>query len=325
MKKLLILLLLVVFIATGASCTSRLDGISEPEIPETAGQAVHAVATPAPEAKSSELQGVTNILLIGVDNDNLAAMDEQGNSDGMMLATINAENSEIIFTSFLRDTRVRVNDSYYDKLTNVYHTGGFELLSKTFAENFNIPIDYYAQFNYLDIVALVDAVGGVPVELNKQEIYFMDSKIKNISWLTNTSYEDNMIPMESEGTVTLNGVQAAAYMRIRPAEGNYDFGRTERARNVASQIIKKMYSMGLSDMVNFANTFYKQIKTDIPDDVMIAFALNAGELKSYRQVMDRIPIDGAYSSLNDGSGSYVVPDFEVNNQHLQESLYEGIH
>lgn len=335
MKKLILifsLLIVLGLLGAGFLMVNRAEKAEQVEIEEVAGKTVSVSPTPERPSDSKKdgtsaqgVDDVMNILLLGVDNSSAAGLDAQGNSDGLMLVSFNPDTEEMIFTSFLRDTRVRVNDAYYDKLTMVFHSGGVELLEKTFKDNFDLDIDYYALFNYLDVIDIVDSVGGVDVELSAEEIYFMQEKIKNLSSLSNTPYSENELTTDQAGLLTLNGVQAAAYMRIRPAEGNYDFGRTERARTVVSEIIRKIYAMSAQDMLQFASVLFEKTETDMPADVMMSFAANAEGIKGYEQVMDRIPIDDAYSSLNDGSGSFIVPDFEVNNQHLYESIYEGKH
>lgn len=331
MKKIFLIFSLFIvlgLLGAGFLMVNRSEKAEQLEIAEVAGKTVHVSPTPDTKNDGASEQGlddVINILLLGVDNSSVGSLDEQGNSDGMILISFNPNTEEIVFTSFLRDTRVRVNDTYYDKLTMVFHSGGVELLKKTYKDNFDLDIDYYALFNYLDVIDIVDSVGGVDVELSEEEIYFMEGKIKNLSSLSDTPYSENKLTTDQAGLLTLNGVQAAAYMRIRPAEGNYDFGRTERARTVVSEIIRKIYAMSAQDMLKFAGVLFEKTETDMPANVMMAFAANAEEIKAYEQVMDRIPIDDAYSSLNSGSGSYIVPDFEINNRHLYESIYEGKH
>lgn len=297
------------------------------ELPDTAGTVVHIPVTPtrAPTLDEVELPEIQNILLLGVDNDNPNSIEEQANSDGIMLVTIQAKNKELIFTSFLRDTRVRVNDSYYDKLTNVFHEGGVEALYQALDDNFGVRPDYYAQFNYVDVAEIVDAVGGVEVELDPAEIVEMDNKIINICWMLGADYEQNKLSYDDAGPITLNGIQAAAYMRIRPGFGDYDFGRTQRARRVVSTILDKVSKMSRSDMLAFADRFYSKAKTDVPEDLLLVYRMHEDEVRDFARVSDRIPIDGSYESGNTGSGYYVVPDLEVNAIHLRESLYEGKH
>lgn len=297
-----------------------------PEI-EQAGKAVHAVPTPTPTSVSAipKLTQTINLLLIGVDDVNGIREETRGNADGVIIATINPHSDELIFTSFMRDTRVRVRDSGYDKITNVFHVGGPELLKEVLEQNFKISIDYYAMFTYLDVVDIVDAVGGVEIELSMEEIYYMEPKIRGVASETHTNYEDNALNVDQAGLLTLNGVQAAAYCRIRPAEGGYDAGRTERTRDVIARVLGKAFKLSTSDMLDFANVFYEKMTTNIPDELFMTLAMNASELRQYRQISDRIPIDGSYESGDTGSGYYVIPDFEINNRHLQDSIYKGIH
>ena len=146
-----------------------------------------------------------------------------------------------------------------------------------------------------------------------------------VSSETGTNYADNALSTDQAGLVRLNGVQAAAYCRIRPAEGGYDAGRTERTRDVIAKVLGKAFQLSTSDMLQFANVFYDKMTTDIPDEVFLTLAENASELRQYSQISDRIPIDEAYESGDTGSGYYVVPDFNINNRHLRDSIYKGIH
>ncbi|MBQ6927904.1 MAG: LCP family protein [Oscillospiraceae bacterium] len=296
----------------------------EPVI-ENAGQSVHAEPTPARTAEPSyTLEKPVNILLIGIDNHTGSSETDRGNADGIMYATINPDTKELIFTSFMRDTRVRIENGY-DKLTYVYHTGGIEHLKEIMEQNFEVPIDYYAVFGYADVAEIVEAVGGIELDLTVDEIYFMQGKIKDISYTMGQDYRDNELSVDQAGRVKLNGVQAAAYTRIRPAEGQYDAGRTERGREVISAVLSKAFRLNTSDLLKFAGVFYDKLDTNIPDSLFLQLGMNASEIRGYRQISDRIPIDGSYESGNTGSGYYVVPDMDVNKQHLQQSLFEGKH
>ena len=296
----------------------------EPVI-ENAGQSVHAEPTPARTAEPSyTLEKPVNILLIGIDNHTGSSETDRGNADGIMYATINPDTKELIFTSFMRDTRVRIENGY-DKLTYVYHTGGIEHLKEIMEQNFEVPIDYYAVFGYADVAEVVEAVGGIELDLTVDEIYFMQGKIKDISYTMGQDYRDNEQSVDQAGRVKLNGVQAAAYTRIRPAEGQYDVGRTERGREVISAVLSKAFRLNTSDLLKFAGVFYDKLDTNIPDSLFLQLGINASEIRGYRQISDRIPIDGSYESGNTGSGYYVVPDMDVNKQHLQQSLFEGKH
>ena len=71
------------------------------------------------------------------------------------------------------------------------------------------------------------------------------------------------------------------------------------------EVITKLCEMELPDMLRFAEVLFEKTKTDIPAELMLQLAMNAESIKDYERVMDRIPIDGAYESLNDGSGAFI--------------------
>ena len=327
-KRTLLIVVLVIAVLAAAAVIflgMRKAFTYEAPVIENAGQSVHAVPTPQRAAQSTyNLDRPLNILLIGIDNHTGSSETDRGNADGIMFATLNPDRRELIFTSFMRDTRVRV-DNGYDKLTYVYHTGGIEHMQEIMEQNFEIPIDYYAIFSYEDVAEIVDAVGGVVLDLTVDEIYFMEPKIKDISYMMGQDYKDNALSVDQAGKVKVNGVQAAAYTRIRPAEGQYDAGRTERGREVIAAVLAKAFRLNTSDLLKFAGVFYDKLETNIPDSLFMQLGANASEIRSYTFISDRIPIDGSYESGNTGSGYYVVPDMEVNKKHLQESLLEGKH
>ena len=279
------------------------------------------------EAFSSNirLKGVTNILLLGVDNDNNNTFKARGNADGIMLVSINTKTREIVLTSFMRDTKVSVNPYTRDKLTNVYHENGIEVFKEVFENNFGIHIDNYALFNYLDIIDIVDELGGIDVEIAEEEFPEAEAKIRSVAELKGLDYVDYLINWYGPGVIHLNGVQAAGYMRIRPVYGNYDAGRTERARIVAAKLMDKLYKKPLSGKIDFAAMVLSKIETDLTSGDILKITLHAPKLRFYKRISDRVPIDGSYTSQNGGNGYYTVPDLEINKAHLQKSIYQGIH
>ena len=273
----------------------------------------------------TRLKGVTNILLLGVDNDDGEDFDRRGNADGIMLVSINTKTRELVLTSFMRDTKVSIDDYRRDKLTHVYHDDGIELFKEVFEKNFDVHIDNYALFNYLDIIDIVDELGGIDVEIAEEEIPEAEAKIRSVAELKGLDYVDYLINWYGPGVIHLNGVQTAGYMRIRPAYGGYDAGRTERTRIVASRLMDKLYKKSLAGKISFASTVLSKIETDMTSGDILKIALHALKLRSYDRISDRVPIDGSYTSQNDANGYYAVPDFEINKDHLQKSIYQGVH
>ena len=333
-KKAIVIVLVVLLAAAVTVGIVTAQRQTTAETVETAGQtaSVEPTSTVSREVRRElrekvgsdyDLRDVTNILLIGVDNDNLAGMDELGNADGIMLLTINKNTQELIITSVLRDTRVEVPNDYGMKITSTYHKGGVPLLREVFELNFNIPVDNYILVNYLNVVDIIDALGGVDIELTADEIKAMSGKIANIDKLVGAEQGSNAISADEAGLLHLNGVQTAAYMRIRPSNSGDDRGRTERARKVVAQVFDKVKGMSGSELLTFANGFLPNIETDMTDSELMTLAMNSEMFMGYARVSDRIPHDEDYTSSNDGN-YYVLPDYDTVNEKLYKSVYEGV-
>ncbi len=266
---------------------------------------------------------VTNILLIGVDNDNLPGLDELGNADGLVILSINKTTRQVVMTSLMRDIYVSVPNQFNTKLTLSYHYGGVPMLIDTIEANFGVPIDNYALVNYIDVVNIVDAFGGVEIDLREDEIYAMEGKIANVNVLMGLDPSANAISQSQAGRITLNGVQTAAYLRVRMA-GHGDYERTERARRVLGQLVEKARGMNAAELSEMADVVLPCITTDLTEGQILSLLVNAPQYMKYEMVSSRIPIEGS-SYGADMNGYYLIVDYEVNREYLYNSIYNGVH
>ena len=317
----LLIIVLIVAVAVLYAVTHYVGKLDHQErqatsVTETSGDTVrqHYSTT------ESEDNAVTNILLIGVDNDYAPGMEELGNADGLIIASVNSRTKQVVLTSLMRDIRVQVPEKGRTKLTLTYHEGGVDELINTIEYNFDIPIDNYALFNYIGLVQIIDAVGGVTMDVTADEIYWMDSKIDNLCKLTGQSYDENKMTTDQAGTVTLNGIQTAAYLRIRYA-GNNDFDRTERARNVVLELKNKAAQMSFSELNSLVDTVFPCIITDLSTSDVMSLMVKYPLILKYDMISDRVPIEGSYKLSNEGGNSYVEIDFDANREHLKETIY----
>jgi len=262
---------------------------------------------------------VTNILLIGADNDVGSGMDAPGNADGLVIVSINNAKKQITLTSLMRDIRVIKPNGHATKLTIAYHDGGPELLIECIENNLEIDIDNYVVFTYHDIVKIVDAAGGVEMELYEDEIYHMQEKIEAVSKTVGVGWGENMIPLDQPGVHTLNGVQAAAFMRVRMA-GNGDYERTERARRVLLGLKDNVSDMNLIQLGEFANVVLPCITTDIEQDDIAKHIVKLGRYMNYDFVSNRIPVDDSFSYSNDMNG-YTIIKYDINRDHFYDVVY----
>lgn len=266
---------------------------------------------------------VMNLLLIGVDNDYYDGMNDRGNADGLMILSVNKSTKQIVLSSLMRDVKVSVPGAgYKTKLTLVYHYEGLETLIDTIEQNFGVPIDNYIMVNYLSVVDMVDAMGGIELEVTSDELYWMEPKIKNLNLLLGQDGEANLIDPAQAGTLTLNGIQTAAYLRIRYA-GNGDFDRTERARIVLMALAEKARGMKMKEMLGLADRVLPQITTDLSQTRTFSLLVSLPKYLGYDMVSNRIPIDDSWYFENNSNGSFVIIDYPVNREFLYRSIYEG--
>lgn len=248
------------------------------------------------EAVSPGDDHLINILLVGQDR---REGEGRQRSDSMILCSINTETNEVSMISFLRDLYVQIPGGYADnRLNATYAFGGFPLLNATLTKNFGISIDGNVEVDFSRFVDVIEAVGGVDINLSAAEANIV---LKN----------------EAEGYYHLDGEQALTYARIRYIDS--DFNRTQRQRNVLTAVFNKVKSMSLNDMLSVLDSILPSLTTDMTNTEIIATAtklfplLQNAEFESYR-----IPADNAYYGAYISGMSVLVPDIEENCRLLKE-------
>ena len=141
---------------------------------------------------------------------------------------------------------------------------------------------------------------------------------------TNAVLTDDYVPVQNTGLQTLSGYQALAYCRIRYTAGA-DYKRTERQRNVLSQIVLKSKSMDPVKVTKICNDVFPLLATnmDLKDDIIPM----ASEVGKYEIVASAgFPFDDKITTgLLGPKGDCVIPvDLESNVQELHEFLYPTI-
>lgn len=262
---------------------------------------------------------VMNILFIGVDNENLNTMQKRGNADGQLLVSINNTTKQVVMTSFMRDLSASVGDAYRTKLSRIYHNGGVQALLEAYEHNFNIHVDNYILLNYLDLINIIDAFGGVTLDVSQEELYYMGFKIKSLNSFLGRPIPTDLIDTKDAGVMTLNGVQTVAYLRIRNTKGA-DAARTERLRKVAMQLKEQAQQMSLKELDTVVTKILPNIETDLSQTTILLLMKNAFSILKYEFITQRIPIEGTYDLSNP---AFVTIDFKKNNEFLYYTIYEG--
>ena len=254
---LIILLVLVIFIlGLGVAGYTFVNG----KIGKMQKENIDTTAVGINEETKQELKGYRNIALLGIDS----RADDYGlgnRSDCMMIASINQETNEIKLISVYRDTYVYVMENgtkRLDKITHAYSYGGAQNTLKSLNEAMDLNITEFVTVNFDAVIAAVDSLGGVYIDIDKSEIKYVNDYID----ATSESSGVKSSHITHSGRQKLDGVQAVSYTRVRYTAGG-DYKRTERMRTVVEAMLSKAKTLGVGQLNSFADTILPKIRTNI--------------------------------------------------------------
>ena len=260
----------------------------------------------------------TNIALFGLDAREGESIESGVRSDSMMIASINNETNEVKVVSIFRDTLLKQQDGTFDKANAAYSYGGPQEAIALLNRNLDLDIKNYMSVDFKALSDVIDALGGMELELTAEEVVHMNNYCVETSEVTGKDYE--RIEPEVAGTYHLNGVQATSYARIRATAGG-DYKRAERQRLVIEKIVEKAQKANLKTLDKIIDVVFPQVSTSFSSKDLIGIAANAlsyqlGETQGF-------PYSIADTDVVDGyEGSYVVPsDFDGDVKKLHEFLF----
>jgi LCP family protein required for cell wall assembly len=260
--------------------------------------------------------GVVNVLLIGSDSRDET---DEGRSDAMILLSISNSTKTIQMTSFLRDMYVEIPGYEGNRLNAAYAFGGPELLMETITQNFDIKIDRYMVVNFKAFANLVDAVGGVKLELSNDEVKWVNAYLNEYNLLQGLPIDNDYLDETLSGEIQLDGPQALAYSRNRYI--GTDFGRTERQRKVLNQVIKKIPGAMVTNPTGIIDGLFPNLTTNVTRGEFIYLSSVAWKLAAYDIEQNMIPLQGTYSDANIRGMAVLQVDFEANKKYLKEKIY----
>lgn len=244
-----------------------------------------------------------SILLLGVDTTDNGVRDTEsdyrGNSDTMIVVTVNPKTNKTTMMSVPRDTMAQIwkgvgnNTKKIQKINSAYNIGNEESAVVTTEKLLNIPIDYYVKVDFNSLKQIVNAVGGVDVDVPFSFSY------------GDTGEKESHF---KKGKMHLNGKQALDYSRMRYEDPKGDYGRQTRQRQIITAIIKSAAS---------ANTFthYQKVLDSISSSMTTN--LSFGDMQSmflnYRGAAKDIGSDHVqgYGSMIDGSSYEIASTKEL--------------
>ncbi len=220
------------------------------------------------ENTQETLKGYTNILLLGSDarDNDPDVITETGEShtDSMIIASINNETKEVKLVSLYRDTLLYIPKSadssefIYSKATEAMFLYGLESTISMFNSNLDLDIQEYVMVNWDALIEIIDAVGGIDIEINDTELYWLNEYLRDTGANTGRTYTE----VAQSGYVHLDGIQATAYCRIRYGGGS-DYRRTERQRTVLSLVFEQAKKMGVTKLDAAINAVVDNVVTSM--------------------------------------------------------------
>ena len=260
--------------------------------------------------------GVKNILLIGNDS---RTEDESGRSDAMILVSISSKTNSIHMTSLLRDIYVDIPGHDGNRLNAAYAYGGPELLMETIEENFDIEVNRYMLVNFQAFANLVDAVGGVELEVTNEEVQLINGYLVEYNQLEGRAEGTDYLDTSLSGEIHLNGPQALAYCRNRSIGS--DFARTQRQRNVISAAMKKAPLALVTNGGELVNGLLSNVTTNLTKTELSGLMMQAPAMLTYDMIQGSIPLEGTYSNAKIRGMAVLEVDFEANKDYIQTEIY----
>ena len=252
----IILVLVIIIVGLGVAGYTFVNG----KIGKMQKENIDTTAVGISEETKQELKGYRNIALLGIDS----RADDYGlgnRSDCMMIASINQETNGIKLISVYRDTYVYVMENgtkRLDKITHAYSYGGAQNTLKSLNEAMDLNITEFVTVNFDAVIAAVDSLGGVYIDIDESEIRYVNDYID----ATSESSGVKSSHITHAGRQKLDGVQAVSYTRVRYTAGG-DYKRTERMRTVVEAMLSKAKTLNVGQLNSFADTILPKIRTNI--------------------------------------------------------------
>ncbi len=239
-----------------------------------------------------------NILIVGCDE-----IENHGRADTIVFLSISPKTKDALILSIPRDTRVEIPGRGMDKINHAYAFGGVKLISKTISLFLDIPIHFYAVADFYGFVNIIDQLGGVEIDVEK-EMHYVDKA---------GGVEINLSP----GKQMLDGEKSLQYIRFRHDRLG-DLGRIKRQQKLALAVIQKMMNFdSISKIPQISEEMKGYINTDIK--VQDAIAL-ANLFKGVNQEKFKVETIQSAPVYIDGI-SYLEPNVEEVRQRVKSLIY----
>ena len=222
----------------------------------------------------AELEGKDMFALVGIDTREDAG---GNNSDTMIIASVDHDKKTIKLVSLYRDTYLNIGEDEYYKCNAAYAKGGAIQMLNMINLNLDLNMREYISVNFNAVVDTIDLLGGLDIEVCRQELDLINGLNAETSRVTGHEFVEIFVPSEEDmpdgvyWTAHLDGAQALSYARIRYTAGN-DFRRAARQRLVLSLMMQKAKDADLATQNAILNKVLPQVETNAESSKLLSLA-----------------------------------------------------
>ena len=234
---------------------------------------------------------VRNVLLLGTDSRDVSK--ERGNSDVMIVLSINRKEKTIRLVSVLRDVLVPIEGHDWNRINAAYRLGGAGLAVNTVNEAFGLDIQEFVVADFNGVIELIDRIGGIDVRLTQTEVDYYHETFPNLFGADVTA-----------GVVRLSGAQALTHLRNRTI--GTDFERTRRQRDVMEAMLNRVLTQNLLQLNSTLDFVLEIIRTNVNATDFLSVGVSV------------------ISNLSSGIRSLSVPERSQQGKEYRFAVYNGM-
>ena len=252
---------------------------------------------------------IMNILLLGIDNNT--------NSDSMIVVSINKDTKQVKLVSFSRIAYAAIDGFGKSRLSHAHRFGGggsagVALVRSAIEKNYKIRIDNYISTSIKNFQTAIDCMGGVDIGLTKEELN-TEVMQRSLSRQGYTNFEPNVY--------NLNGYSAMNYVRLRSIDS--DWMRTQRQRNVLEALAKKVKQMSILEIRRLIEEIFPLINTDLSKGQILSQLMNVYSYLSSDIEQYVIPHKG-YEVRNIEGSDVMLVNWDVEVPYVHSLFYAGV-
>lgn len=258
------------------------------------------------------IDGQHHYLLLCVDQWTGKA-DNLGNTDGIVLVTLDTRAHRIMLTSIIRDALIERPDGKIGRINYVAANFSPEDLCRVISRHIGVNIEKYIIFDFSQISNIIDYLGGVDITVTNDEASYLRRYA-----ISPTSTKPSMA---NAGTYRFGGHAAVIYMRIRKAGSGHDFMRTQRVRTVLSTLADQCREITYESARALVDSVMENTTmTNMNLDDMVTAMNHAFGLRDCTVEELRLPIDGTTEPITYVGMAVQQIDWKTNREAMLDYL-----